>query len=109
MKKPISQHRRPRRRARRPRKVLFPLGRLAASPRALDLLDSREVDCLDLLRRHQRGDWGEVPPEDAEANEFAVLHSLRIVSCYRLGRRDTVWIVTENDHLVTTVLAPEEY
>lgn len=109
MKKPIHRHGRPVRRLRRARKVLFPLGRLSASPGALDLLDRRAVDGVELLRRHQRGDWGEVSPEDAAANEFAVEHCLRIVSCYRIGTADKVWVITEADHGVTTLLLPDEY
>jgi len=109
MKKPIHRRRRPVRRARRARKVLFPLGRLLATPGALDLLDRHAVDGVELLQRHQRGDWGEVSPEDAAANKFAVEHCLRIVSSYRIGTTDKVWVITESDHRLTTILLPEEY
>jgi len=108
MKKPIHRHRRPVRRTRRARKVLFSLGRLLATPGALDLLDRRAVDGVELLRRHQRGDWGDVSPEDAAANDFAVLHSLRIVSVYRLSAKEKVVVVTENDFSETTILREEE-
>ena len=107
--KNIPRHRRPLRRARRRPKVLFPLGRLVATPRALDLLDRRAVDGVELLRRHQRGDWGELTPEDAAANDFAVLHNLRILSSYRLSETEKVWCITEADRSATTILLPEEY
>ena len=35
-----------------------------------------------LLRRHQSGDWGNGPPEDAEENELAIGWELRILSSY---------------------------
>ena len=47
---------------------LFPVGRLVATPGAIDLLRRsavREDLVLTLLERHQSGDWGEVPVEDA--------------------------------------------
>jgi hypothetical protein len=52
--------------------ALFPLGRLVATPGALALLRSAgEEDRLPtLLERHQSGDWGDVPEEDARENEL---------------------------------------
>jgi len=52
--------------------ALFPLGHLVATPGTLALLRSRGEDLLPmLLERHQSGDWGEVPPEDARENSFS--------------------------------------
>ncbi len=48
--------------------ALFPLGRLVATPGALRLLAETGTTVADLLRRHQSGDWGDVPPEDAREN-----------------------------------------
>ena len=60
------------------------------------------------LLRHQCGDWGEVPPEDAAENEFATSHGLRILSAYVIaGAR--IWIITEADRSATTLLFPSEY
>ena len=92
-----------------PRSVCFPLGRLLATPRALDLLDSRGIDAVELLDRHQRGDWGELSAEDVAANEFAIANGLRILSAYRIGEKERVWIITEADRSSTTVLLPEDY
>ncbi|MCP5245440.1 MAG: hypothetical protein H6937_05625 [Burkholderiales bacterium] len=41
---------------------LFPLGKVVATPNALDALDRAAVNSMDLIRRHQHGDWGNVPP-----------------------------------------------
>ncbi|QET03799.1 hypothetical protein FOB72_11255 [Cupriavidus pauculus] len=60
------------------------------------------------LSRHARGDWGSVPEEDAKANDLAVISGARILSAYDIaGVR--VWIITEADRSVTTLLLPEEY
>lgn len=50
---------------------LFPLGQVVATPGALDALDRSAVNAADLLQRHQHGDWGNVPPEDAAENELS--------------------------------------
>lgn len=36
--------------------VLFPCGRLAVTQHALDWAEQNNINLLDLLRRHQRGD-----------------------------------------------------
>ena len=88
--------------------ALFPLGRLVATPGAMDLIRSAGEDLLPaLLERHQSGDWGEVPKEDALKNEFSVRYGFRIVSCYRVAG-ERLWIVTEADRSTTTLLLPSD-
>ncbi len=41
--------------------------------------------CAALVRRHTGGDWGEVPPEDAKANENALKWGERILSSYTIN------------------------
>jgi hypothetical protein len=108
MKKPNSRRRPPLHRVRTVAKPLFPLGKLLATRGALDLLDRSGVDAVELLYRHQRGDWGDVPPEDAEMNKFALLHSLRIVSSYQVSAKEKVVVITEADHVATTILRAAE-
>ena len=88
---------------------LFALGQLVATPGALDLLDRTGTNGQGLLRRHQRGDWGSVPPEDAEENRKSVETGCRILSCYFLTATERIWIITEADRSVTTLLLPDEY
>ena len=90
----------------------FPLGQLAATPGALDLLEQHQVSLFDLLIRHASGDWGDVGTEDAHTNEQALIYGNRLLSCYTLvpGDSDTrVWIISEADRSVTTALLPSEY
>ena len=89
--------------------ALFDLGRLVATPGALDALTAAGVAPRSLLRRHQRGDWGEVPPEDAKENELSVREGFRVLSSYPLETGSRVWIITEADRSSTCILRPEEY
>lgn len=66
------------------------------------------IDLVALLQRHGAGDWGEVCPEDAAANDRALIDGSRLLSVYEIG--DTkIWIITEADRSVTTFLLPTEY
>jgi len=75
---------------------LFPLGQLVATPGALALLADGHMNPTELLARHQAGDWGEVPPEDARENELSVLRDFRILSSYRSGEGgEKAWIIPD--------------
>lgn len=90
----------------------FSLGRCAITPGARDMLDACGVGAEELLRRHARGDWGDVDPEDRETNDASLRYGNRVVSCYEVyeaGARARVWVITEADRSSTTVLLPEEY
>ena len=63
----------------------FPLGQTVATPGALEILETMGTSPLALLARHQSGDWGDVPPEDATENELSVEQGFRILSSYRVG------------------------
>jgi hypothetical protein len=87
---------------------LFRLGQVVATRACLAHLEHHGVAADPYLKRHARGDWGMVPLEDAKANRLAVQHGSRVMSSYDIaGKR--VWIITEADRSVTTLLFPEEY
>lgn len=88
---------------------LFKLGQVVATPGALELLEVTATDGVVLMQRHQHGDWGCVPAEDAEANEYALVTGSRILSSYLLKDTGTLWIITEADRSSTTLLLPDEY
>ena len=86
----------------------FPLGRIVATPGALEALQKAGQEPLTLLTRHVSGDWGELDEHDRRENEFSVEHGFRILSAYTLcGTR--IWIITEADRSVTTLLLTSEY
>lgn len=87
----------------------FSLGQIVATPGALRLLERHGISPLTLLARHASQDWGVLPPEDAAANNQALIHGDRILSSYPAGD-DLVWIITEGGlREVTTILRPEDY
>ena len=73
------------------------------------LLSVRE--CLD---RHCRGDWGDVGDDSRRMNDEALeaerngQFSDSLFSLYTIGDRE-IYIITECDRSVTTVLFPDEY
>ena len=88
---------------------LFFLGQVVATPGALDLLDRTGTNASDLLHRHQSGDWGGVPDEDAAENLRSIEAGCRILSSYLLNDAERIWIITEADRSATTLLLPDEY
>ena len=60
------------------------------------------------IARHARGDWGDVGPEDAAANERSLREGRRLLSAYGRGDR-RFWVISEADRSVTTVLLPDDY
>ena len=84
----------------------FPVGMTYATPGALAL----EVDLTRYLHRHHCGDWGEeLCAEDKAANEQALKDGSRLLSCYRTPAGDRLYIITEHDRSMTTILLPSEY
>ena len=61
------------------------------------------------LKRHKFGDWGDVCEEDKGANAHALVEGSRILSSYGKDTDQHIWIITEADRSVTTVLFPSEY
>jgi hypothetical protein len=84
----------------------FALGQMVITSNAAARLDRIAVN--EGLRRHASGDWGDIPPEDAGQNEFAMKHGERLFSVYGVGE-NRFWVITERDRSVTTVLMPEDY
>lgn len=87
----------------------FELGRVVATTAVLTWANQNGVDLAPYLARHAVGDWGEMTREDREQNESALASGeARLFSAYDTpaGR---LWIITEWDRSVTTILTPEDY
>ncbi len=93
-------------------KPAFSLGKVVSTPRAWDFLNSAPVDIAILLARHQSGDCcdeGGLSADDILANLDAILSGEgRIFSSYDIGSQ-RIWVITEADRSVTTVMLPEDY
>ncbi|AVF39980.1 hypothetical protein AL486_09890 [Pandoraea apista] len=87
----------------------FPIGRPVITPAAQEALDAIGISGASLLARHIFGEWGNLFAEDLAANELALLTGQRLLSSYDLPDGETVWIITEADRSVTTILLPSDY
>ena len=89
---------------------LFPAGQIVATPGALALLEQANKTPLEFVSRHLRGDWGDdLCQDDKTENELSLKHGFRLLSSYRVTETETLWVITEADRSVTTVLLPSEY
>lgn len=87
----------------------FRTGEVVATPGAIAAMQKHLCQPLSLLARHLAGDWGDVPPEDAQLNDEALKSEGRLLSSYPIGGNERIWIITEWDRSVTTLLLPSEY
>ena len=91
------------------RKPLFDVGSLVSTPGALAALAKSGQTPLDFLSRHITGDWGDLEEEDRKENDLSVKKGFRILSSYKTNAGQKVWVITEADRSVTTLLLPDEY
>lgn len=97
--------------------VRVALGQVVMTPGVQCLLADQAYLASTLLRRHQSGDWGCVSAADRQENNQSLEMGLRLISAYPIdasqpseGHGDnTIWIITEADRSVTTLLLPSEY
>jgi hypothetical protein len=91
--------------------VPFELGQVVMTRGVADIIERNlgsEGSIIVALTRHKNGDWGVVCIEDKITNDEATKTGERVLSEYSLcGER--IWIITERDRSVTTVLLPIEY
>ncbi len=71
------------------------------------LLDGEEIERF--LQRHRFGDWGELDRDDWNINQTALLQKGRLLSRYRSVGGKKVYVITEPEWMITTVLLAEEY
>ena len=61
------------------------------------------------LKRHLRGDWGDLDKDDKTENELSLEKGFRLLSAYKGANGTKFWIITEADRSYTTVLLPSDY
>jgi hypothetical protein len=86
----------------------LPLGRVVATPGALETILSAGGDPSAYVARHASGDWGDLCAFDRRENGLALRLGRRVLSSYEVGE-GRVWVITEADRSATTILLPEEY
>jgi len=86
---------------------LFSAGQIVATPGALALLEQANQSPLEFLSRHLRGDWGDLCQDDKTENELSLKYGFRLMSRYQVTDTERLWIITEADRSVTTLLLAE--
>ena len=93
----------------------FELGRIVITPGALGALEEAQQNALHFLALHASGRWGDLDREDRAANDRAIAHEGdreqqdRVLSAYQTRLGAKLWVITEWDRSVTTILLPGEY
>lgn len=87
----------------------FAMGRVFITPSAEAALHAVDMHPIRFLARHLCGDWGNLPVEDLAANEMALLTGKRVLSSYDLPGDGRIWIITDANRSVTTILLPVDY
>ncbi len=90
-------------------KQLFLLGQVVSTKGALALLEEAGRTPAEFLSLHQSGDWGDLCEEDKQMNDDAIQGGDRIFSSYKINGEEKIWIITEHDRSVTTLLLSDEY
>jgi hypothetical protein len=93
----------------------FKLGRVLMTPLAIEALQDAEQSPEHFLKLHAAGSWGDLCTEDRRRNEAAIAHEddpehrARVLSSYVTSLGTKLYVITEHDRSVTTILLPEEY
>ena len=88
--------------------ALFPLGNMFITPGALAACHACAVTPAIILGRHVAGDWQDISCEDQAANRRAIDEGERVFSAYQIGAQ-RLFVVTEADRSLTTLLLADEY
>lgn len=87
---------------------LFTHGKIVTTTGADDLLRRHNLHPIRFVARHVHGDWGDVSWADAVTNRRALEEDGRLLSSYMLSGGERLWVITECDRSVTTLLLPDE-
>ena len=88
---------------------ILELGRVVATPNAIDALKQSGQSPSELLNKHLSGQWGDLCEEDRRLNDAAVVNGDRVLSAYVLSNGVKLWVITEADRSSTCLLLPSEY
>lgn len=95
-------------------KKQFDTGQLVATAAVHSKMKSDEdfyAFCISSFFRHENCDWGDTCYDDKRLNDEALESGDRVFSVYYYnGNSDErIWIITESDRSVTTILFPSDY
>jgi len=88
----------------------FSPGQVVMTAGVDELVRQGRLNPTPYLRRHLHGDWGDLSDDDRRLNDAALKSGEdRLFSSYQVTRDLKLWIITEWDRSVTTLLLPSEY
>lgn len=87
----------------------FQLGKVVATPGAIEALSAAQTSAWELLSKHVSGDFGTVDADDWQSNLDAIKDGERILSAYTLKTGERLWVITEADRSSSCLLRPDEY
>lgn len=91
------------------------LGRVVMTVGISEKMDYSFKEFVDkCLERHKNADWGDLDKNDKKSNDYALEHEGRLLSSYVIPEEikisdRKIFIITEWNRSVTTVLFPVEY
>ena len=90
--------------------ALFSPGQVFMTTGVDELVRQGRLNPTPYLRRHLHGDWGDLSGDDRRLNDAALASGEdRLFSSYQVMPDLKLWIITEWDRSVTTLLLPSEY
>ena len=87
----------------------FSLGRVVMTQGVYQHVQSGKLNPATYLRRHAGADWGDLSASDKAINNQALNGEGRLFSSYEVDSQTKLWIITQWDRSVTTLLLPSEY
>ena len=88
----------------------FSPGQVVMTAGVDELVRQGRLNPTPYLSRHLHGDWGDLSDDDRRLNDAALQSGEdRLFSSYQVTRDLKLWIITEWDRSVTTLLLPGEY
>ena len=93
-----------------PSQARFATGQIVLAGGVDALIEAGRLDPAPYLYRHLSGDWGDLDEDDRRSNDAALASGeARLLSSYQVDPDLKLWIITEWDRSVTTLLLPSEY
>lgn len=91
-------------------KPRFNSGQIVMTIGVNELVRQGALNPAPYLRRHLGGDWGDLSDNDRRLNNAALKSGMkRMFSSYKVTPEHTLWIITEWDRSLTTLMLPSEY
>jgi hypothetical protein len=72
----------------------FQLGRVVATPGAIESIEERNFDVSRMLSQHRQGDWADTNPHDWKVNDEALRTGARVLSVHVKGDAK-LWVITD--------------